>query len=164
MNLADIAILVVLAAFLLKGLFRGLLKEVCSLLGLLVGAFLAFRYHPPLAEGLVSAFGLPSQLCVVIAFMAIFLTSVVVFALIGYLLSRFVKLIFLGGFNRVAGGFFGLAQGGVLMALVLFAFSVADLPGPIDRILKISQLSPPFIELGEAIFRGSLELLSGPPR
>ncbi len=162
MNIADIAILVVLVAFVFKGLLRGLLKEVCSLLGLVIGAFLAFRYHPPLGEGLASAFGLPSQVCVAISFMAIFLTSVVVFALIGYLLSRFVKLIFLGGFNRVAGGLFGLAQGAVLMALVLFAFSVADLPGPIERGMKASQLSPPFIDLGEAIFRGSLEILSGP--
>ncbi|MGW8312271.1 MAG: CvpA family protein, partial [Desulfuromonadales bacterium] len=41
MNGIDIVILVILCGFLLKGLLRGLLKEVCSLAGLFVGAFLA---------------------------------------------------------------------------------------------------------------------------
>lgn len=158
MNAVDIAILVILGAFLVKGLVRGLLKEVCSLLGLVLGAVLAFAFHQPLAAHMAGSFHLPENLCTVVAFVGLFLASLIFFGLLGYLLSRFVKLIFLGGFNRVAGGLFGLVQGGVLTALVLFAFSVATLPDFMDRAMRSSQLAPPFVELGRDIFEGSARL------
>jgi len=159
MNVVDIAILVILGAFLLKGLLRGLLKEACSLLGLLAGAFLAFRFHAPLAEALSESFAFPLQICVIVSFLVLFLVAVLVFAVLGYLLSRVVKLLFLGGFNRVAGGLFGLVQGGVLLALVLFGLSTAKLPTSFDRAFRGAQLAPPFVHLGESLFQGSIRLL-----
>lgn len=153
MNVLDIAILVLLVAFMLKGLLRGLIKELCTLAGLLVGAIIAFRFHNPLAQWLLDAVNLPSQLAVVAAFLALFLVSVIVFAVLGFVLSRFVRLIFLGGFNRVLGGFFGLAQGVVLLALVLFALSLSTLPDFLQSRYTDSQLAPPFVELGEVLFR-----------
>ncbi len=161
MNFIDIAIVVVLAAFMLKGLLRGLLKEVCSLAGLLVGAILAFAYHNPLAQWLLDVVRLPSQLAVVAAFLALFLLSVISFAVLGFLLSKFVKLIFLGGLNRVLGGFFGLAQGAVLLALILFALSLGTLPGFLRDGYARSQLTPPFVGLGESLFRTGHDYLAG---
>jgi membrane protein required for colicin V production len=128
MNVVDIAILVILTAFLVKGLVRGLLKELCSLIGLLGGAVLAFIFHASLADLLVQSLRIPSTVAVVAAFLAIFLTTILVFAVLGYLLSRFVNLLFLGGLNRLAGGFFGLAEGVVLLAVILYALSLSPLP------------------------------------
>jgi membrane protein required for colicin V production len=151
MNLLDIVILAMLAGFLIKGLLRGLLRELCSLLGLFGGLFLALRYHAPLAELLLDSFGWPSQVCVIAAFTALFLLTVLFFALLGFLLSRFVKLLFLGGFNRVAGGLFGLVQGGVLATLVLFGLSRSPLPRSVQTVLEQSQLAPPLIRFGETL-------------
>ena len=159
MNYLDIAILVILAGFTLKGLLRGLLKEVCSLVGLVAGSFLAFRYHNPLAQWLMDTLNLPSQLCVVAAFLLLFLVTVILFSALGFLLSRVVKLIFLGGFNRVAGGLFGLMQGVVLLAVVLFALSLGPLPGSVRDGLVASRLAPPFVDLGRTVFTGSNDLL-----
>jgi membrane protein required for colicin V production len=153
MNGVDIAILVILAAFVVKGLVRGLLKELCSLLGLFGGMYLALRFHPYLAEGLLKTFDLPAQLGVVIAFAAVFMLTVLLFALLGFLLSRFVKLLFLGGFNRVAGGLFGLMQGGVLVVLVLFGLMHSPLPKEVQGWLRKSQLAPPLVQMGETLFR-----------
>lgn len=152
MNPVDIAILVILGAFLIKGLVRGLLKELCSLLGLFVGAFLAFRFSPPLAQLLAESFHLPQGLCRVAAFLLLFVATVLFFAVLGFLLSRFVKLIFLGGFNRVTGGLFGLVQGVVLLAVVLFALSLGHLPRSLEPTLQASRLTPPFVRLGATIF------------
>jgi membrane protein required for colicin V production len=159
MNGVDIAILVILGAFLIKGLLRGLLKEACSLIGLLLGAFLAFRFHAPLAEGLAQSFNFPLPVCVIVAFLLIFLATSLVFAVLGYLLSKVVKLLFLGGLNRVAGGLFGLVQGGVLLALVLFGVSMIQLPGPFGQLLKNSELAAPFVQLGKTVFQGSVKAL-----
>jgi membrane protein required for colicin V production len=160
MNAVDIAILAILAIFLLKGLVRGFLKEICSTLGLLVGGFLAFYYHLPLAKWLVENTALKDQWAVGTAFLLIFLGSVLVFAALGLLLSRFVSLLFLGGFNRVAGGFFGLLQGVLLLALILFAVSLQP-PQRAQPLLNASELSPPFINLGDAVFKGGGRIIAG---
>ncbi|MFA5515512.1 MAG: CvpA family protein [Desulfuromonadales bacterium] len=160
MNFLDIAILVVLVAFVVKGLLRGLLKECCSLLGLVIGAALAFRFHAPLAELMSEAFHLPAGFCVATAFVVLFLATVLFFSLISFLLTRFVKLVFLSGMNRLVGGFFGLAQGILLLAILLFAASARPLPTGVAGIYRHSQLAPPFVGLGEAAVQGSRILLA----
>lgn len=159
MNGIDIAILVILSGFLLKGLMRGLLKEVCSLAGLFIGAFLAFRYHGPLAEALLKQVDLPTQIAVAITFTVLFLATMIFFLVLGFLLSRFVKLLFLGGFNRLIGGLFGLFQGVLLLAVVLFALSLKPLPWGMDKPMRASYLAPPFVELGGAVLDGSQRVL-----
>jgi membrane protein required for colicin V production len=158
MNGLDIAILVVLTGFVVKGLLRGLLKEVCSLAGLFVGTLLAFHYHGPLAEMLMAQVSLPVPVAIAITFTTLFLCTMIFFLVLGFLLSRFVKLLFLGGFNRLIGGFFGLAQGALLLAVVLFTLSLRPLPW-IDKLVQESSLAPPFIELGDAVLKGSQQVL-----
>lgn len=159
MNGVDIAILVILCGFLLKGLLRGLLKEVCSLAGFFVGAFLAFRYHGPLAEALIRQVDLPTQVAVAITFTVLFLATMTFFLLLGFLLSRFVKLLFLGGFNRLIGGLFGLCQGVLLLAVVVFALSLKPLPWGMDKLMKEAYLAPPFVDLGASVLEGSQRVL-----
>ena len=159
MNGFDIAILVILLGFLIKGLLHGLLKETCSLAGLFLGAFLAFRYHGPLADALLKSLDLPVPVVVAFTFATLFLATMIFFLVLGYLLSRFVKLLFLGGFNRLLGGLFGLAQGVLLLAVVMFALSLRPLPWGLDKSLKTSQLAPPFVTLGESAMQGSRQVL-----
>jgi membrane protein required for colicin V production len=153
MNVVDMAILAVLGLFLVKGLVRGLLKELCSLLGLFGGLAVAMRFHPYLAEGLLKTFSMPRQLGVIIAFVALFLLTALIFAIIGFILSSFVKLLFLGGFNRVAGGLFGLLQGGAILILVLYGLSRSPLPESVQKPMLQSRLAPPLVEMGASLFR-----------
>ncbi|MEA3543606.1 MAG: CvpA family protein [Thermodesulfobacteriota bacterium] len=159
MGLVDIAILVILCFFLLKGVWRGLLKEVCSLLGLVLGGVFAFTFHLPLAQWLQDSFSLPSQLCIWGSFLAIFLLLVVLFAVLGFVLSRFVKLIFLGGFNRLAGAIFGMVQGVVILTMIVLALGSSVAPTAVREMINGSQLAPPFATLGESIFTGSRSLI-----
>lgn len=155
MTAVDIAILVVLAVLLLKGLWLGLIQELCGLAGLGLGAILAVRYHTALAEALPAWASLPSWLAAAGCFVALFLVTLICFVLLGVVLSRFLKLIFLGGFNRVLGGLFGLFQGVLLLALVLYGFSVADW---LKESRRQSHLAPPFVTLGEQIVSGGRQL------
>jgi membrane protein required for colicin V production len=159
MNAVDIAILVILAAFLLKGLVRGFLKEICSTLGLLAGGFLALYYHLPLAKWLIDHTALQGQWAVGLAFLIIFLTIVLFFAALGLLLSRFISFLFLGGFNRMAGGIFGLLQGVLLLSLILFTVFLQP-PQTLQAVLNASELSPPFVELGDALLKGGGQVLA----
>ncbi len=162
MNLLDIAILLLLAGFLLKGLWRGLLRELCSLCGLFGGLFLAMRYHGPLAELLMEQVAWPGQLCVVIAFAALLLLTVIFFGLLGFVLSRFIKLLFLGGFNRVAGALFGLVQGGLLLTLVLYGLSLSTLPSPLQGWFEQSRLAPSLGRFGDALLDQGRQMFESP--
>jgi membrane protein required for colicin V production len=154
-NGLDVVILVVLAGFVAKGLFRGLLKEVCSLAGLFLGAFLAFRYHGPVADSLMNHTALSNEVAVASSFTFLFLATIMIFYGVGFFLSKVVKLLFLGGINRLVGGVFGLCQGVILLAVILFALSLKPLPWGLDSILDEAHLAPPFIILGDEIFQGS---------
>lgn len=156
MNAVDIAIVVVLTVLLLKGLWLGLIHELCTLAGLVLGAVLAVRYHAPLAETLPAWAGLPPWLAPAVCFAALFLLTLLCFGLLGVVLSRFLKLIFLGGFNRVLGGLFGLVQGVLLLALLLYGLSLADW---FKETRQRSQLAPPFVALGEQVMTGGRQLL-----
>ena len=159
MGLIDICILAVLAFFLLKGILRGLLKEVCSLLGLVLGGLFAFTFHLPLAQLLQDSFRLPAQLCIWGSFLAIFLVVVFCFAVIGFVLNRFVKIVFLGGINRLAGAVFGFLQGVVILSMIVLVLSSSMAPQMVRKYMAQSELAPPFSDLGESIFSGSRNLI-----
>ena len=157
MNAIDVAILVVLAVLLLKGLWLGLIQELCGLAGLGVGTVLAVRFHASLAESLLAWANLPPWLASAACFTLLFLVTLLFFALLGLVLSRFLKLVFLGGFNRVLGGLFGLVQGVLVLALILYGLSVTDW---FKETRQASRLAPPFVVLGEKILAGGRQLLS----
>lgn len=156
MNAIDVVILIVLTVLLLKGLWLGLIIELCSLAGLGAGTVLAARYHVALAETLPAWAGLPSWLGKAACFAALFLVTLCCFALLGIVLSRFFRLIFLGGLNRVLGGLFGLVQGVLLLALVLYGLSATEW---LKASRQGSQLAPPFVVLGERVLTGGRQLL-----
>jgi len=156
MNLLDIAILVVLAVLLLKGLWLGLVQELCGLAGLALGTVLGVRFHASLAESLPAWASLPPWLANAVCFTVLFVVTLIFFGLLGVVLSRFLKLIFLGGFNRVLGGLFGLAEGVLLLCLALYGLSVTDW---FKETRQASHLTPPFVALGEKVVNGGRQLL-----
>jgi membrane protein required for colicin V production len=73
-------------------------------------------------------------------------------------LARFVKLLFLGGLNRVTGAVFSLLQGTLVLALVLYGLSQTSLPPVVKPLFNQSQLCPPFVQLGQSVVKHSSKL------
>lgn len=163
MNLVDVLILVVLCGFLVKGVLRGLLREVCSLLGLILGGVFAFAFQLPLAQLAQDSFGIPAQIALWGAFLVIFLTIVLIFAVLGFVLHRFVKMVFLGGINRLAGALFGALQGVVLLAIIIMAAGSEPAPAFARQSVATSHLAPPFITLGQTLLEEGRELIGHRP-
>jgi membrane protein required for colicin V production len=156
LNAVDIAILVVLAVFLLKGLWLGLTHELCGLAGLGMGTLLATRYQASLAAVLPPWASLSPEVDRIFCFILLFLVTLCCFVLLGMVLSRFFSVILLGGLNRVLGGLFGLVQAVLLLALLLYGFSATDW---LKELRQQSRLAPPFVELGGKIIAGGRQLL-----
>lgn len=123
MNLFDIIILAVLCFFAIKGLVRGLVNEASSLAGLLVGGWLAYRFHPLLAAPIKSALHLPTHLSSFLAFVIILLIFGICAHIIGNVITTALRLVMLGSLNRLGGLLIGIAEGGILLCMV---FSIAS--------------------------------------
>jgi membrane protein required for colicin V production len=115
-------VLTVFAAFLLvKGIWKGFVKEISGVLAVVGGVISSFLFHCA-AEGFLGAYIGPKYLGFVsyaILFIAVYLGIM----LLGNLIDRVVKSVMLGGFNRILGGFFGLLKALLWTSLCVYAYS-----------------------------------------
>ena len=121
MNYLDIIINLVLFYGLFKGFTRGLIIEAASLLSIIIGIFGALTFTP-IIETLLSYFltddKLPSSIIIFTASLIIIVIGINFFA---RNLTKFVKLVSLGGINKILGGVFGVSKY-ILLIGFLFVF------------------------------------------
>lgn len=154
MNLIDILIWIVLLVFVVKGFMKGLVREVCSLLGLVLGGWAAFKYYPYLAESLRSVIRVPQHIALALSFLLIFLVLGLLFYLFGHLLTVVFKIMLLGGINRVGGVLFGLLEGAFLLCMLLYLGTSKPVPDRVKGYLQHSRTAQPFIASGREIVAG----------
>src|SRR5262245_1603162 len=115
MTWLDYAVLGVFAVSMLVGLWRGLVREVISILGWVIAFLAANLFAGPLSASMPQAIPTP-ELRVAAAFLAVFVGALVVSSLLGLLLSKAIQAVGLGGLDRTLGAGFGAARG-VLIVL-----------------------------------------------
>ncbi len=121
MTWLDYAVIGVFAASLGLGAWRGLVREVISILGWVIAFLAANLFAGPLGAAMPQAIPTP-ELRVAAAFVAVFAGSLVVTTLVGLLLSKIVNAVGLGGLDRLLGALFGAARGALMvLAAVLLA-------------------------------------------
>ncbi len=154
MNLADILIWLVLLGFVVKGFTKGLIRQVCSLMGFLVGGWAALKYYHSLAETSRHVIHLPPNVASFLSFICIFLVVGLLFFLLGHLLTAFFKIILLGGVNRVGGVVLGFLEGAFILSLLLFFMVSTPLPEKFKGYLLRSRSAQPFVAAGREIVAG----------
>ncbi len=154
MNLVDILIWLILAGFVVKGFSKGLIRQVCSLLGFLVGGFAALKYHAYLADASRNFIQLPSHVATILAFICIFLIVGLLFFLLGHLLTVIFRIVLLGGVNRLGGIALGALEGAFILCLVLYAGASKQAPEKIRGYILKSRSAEPFISTGREIVAG----------
>jgi membrane protein required for colicin V production len=139
MNPFDILIIVILAYGLIRGIFRGLVREISSIIGVLGGYYAAYTYYPPVAKSLepwISNAAYRNILSSLLIFSVVVLIVGILAVVVKYLLN----IAYLGWVDRVSGALFGIFKGG-LVCCVLFIVFTAFLPKGAPFI-KDSSLSP----------------------
>lgn len=119
MNWADWAILGVLLVSSLISIKRGFVKEALSLATWVLAFIVALFFGDRLAVLLTDLIDTPS-LREMVAFVILFATTLIVGAMVNYLISELVRMTGLSGTDRLFGMLFGLARGlVVVMALLI---------------------------------------------
>ena len=122
MNLLDIVLAVIAGYCIIRGLFRGLIKELSSIIGVMGGFYLAYSYYPLLAKYMahwVTDTGYQRIISFLIIFGVVFL--VVSFA--GMVIKYLMNIAFLGWTDRIGGLFFGSLKGVLIIAVLLLVLT-----------------------------------------
>lgn len=126
MTWIDALLLVVLALSALLGLFRGFAREAFSLAGWLLSFWVATHYTDALADLLQEQIAY-DELRYVLAFVAIFLATLLVCILFSRLVVGLLRASVLSGSDRLLGILFGLLRGMVLITIVVLLGSMTPL-------------------------------------
>ncbi len=131
----DIIIILIFFGFFIHGFFTGLIRSLFDIGGIIVGYLLAI--------GFAQSLHMPRFL----AFLLIFVITVVVFSFVGRLVSKAVRKTPLGATDRITGGFLGILKAFVICFVLLL---VAFLLQSDNRIVPKSRLAPEIINAGMA--------------
>lgn len=154
MNLVDILIWLILAGFVFKGFTKGLVRQICSLAGFLLGGWAAIKYHIYLADASRNLIHLPHYLATILSFVFIFLLTGLLFFLLGHVLTVMFKVILLGGLNKAGGVLLGFLEGAFIICMVLYFATSKPAPEKLKEHIHRSKTAAPFLETGKEIVAG----------
>ena len=118
-----IAVLIISTAW---GIWRGLVHEVLSLVGWILAFVAGNLFAMPLAQMFPSA--MRPELRVVVAFLLIFVGTLVAAALLAAVFTKFIKVSVLHSLNRWLGALFGLLRGLLIVLVLAMVAGLTSLP------------------------------------
>lgn len=142
----DIIIAIILFLFGFKGLRKGLIIEVVTLLAFGVGIYGAMHFSDFTAERLVEYIEVKPEYLNTIAFILTFILLVIAVNLIGRLVSKLVKTMNLGFFDRLGGFVFGVAKGVLLCSLFVVVLNNLQVLGVVKEEAKQKSKLYPYVE------------------
>lgn len=118
MNALDILISIITGFCLVRGIFRGIIKEITSIVGVFVGFYAAYTYYPIVADRLSFLITNKSYLNIV----SFFITFSILFLAVGFVgivFKYLLKAVAMGWADRILGGTFGFVKAVLIVSVLL---------------------------------------------
>ena len=131
----DIVICLILGFFTFNGFRHGFIEEMARIISLVGGFILASKFHYLLIPYLQSIE--TETIRVTVAYLGIFVLSVIVITIVAKILQKFIELVLLGWLNRLLGVLLGLLKGFLIISLIIFI--IQSLPLKFDEDNTIRQ-------------------------
>ena len=125
MNWLDIVIILVIAFFVLSAFQSGLIREVVTLVSVVVGVIVAGLFHDDLARD-VLVFIEDDDVAMVVGFLVLLGAIYLAGQLIAIMLKQTASILLLGWADRIGGGLFGLLKGLIVVEVLIIAFVTFD--------------------------------------
>jgi membrane protein required for colicin V production len=138
----------------MRGYSEGLVKELASLLALIVGIWGAIKFSSFTAAKLYDYFDMTGKFVGIIAFLITFIAIVILIHFISILVDKFVDSISLGFINRLLGVFFGVFKTALILSIIFVVLNALDAKRPFLPKAKIEQskLYNPIADIAPALF------------
>lgn len=133
MNILDFLILIPIAYFCYRGFVNGIIKEVLSIVGIILGVFLTFQYMDPVGAVIAPLFEEKTSFIPFISAVVIFVGTLVIVNLAAFLSKKFLETIQLNFVNRIAGSFFGFLKSGIIVSAILLILAGFSIPSQESR-------------------------------
>jgi len=174
-NWMDWALLLILAASVLSGMFKGLVKQALDFASLFVGLFLADKWAPQVSVWLNSTFNLGTSIralliplfgnyslepvaLAVLSFLLVWGVVSIAFSLLGGILQSVTRLPILATANRLGGGLLGALKGALTIFIVASLLSFLPASSSLGSTAKssyvvteVQKLSPSFYQHLQAL-------------
>ena len=153
MNLFDYIIAAIIIFCVIRGIFRGIIKETSSIIGIFAGLYAAYSYYPNLSKDLASFKNLfPSVGFIhIVSFLLIFFAVFVMVGALGILIKFLLKIVFLSWVDRLFGGIFGFIRGIMIASILLLVLTTFLSRGA--PLINESRFCPYVYSISEAMSR-----------
>lgn len=148
LNGFDIFVLAVIGLGIGMGLWKGLVKQIFYLGGIIVGYIAAIKFYLPVSAAVAHT---GSNMAKTISFLGIFILCILLFSVSAYFLGRILKIGGLSWLNRLGGGTLGFVKA-LLVIIIATIFLVAFLPSD-SALLSNSSTLPHIISATQMIKR-----------
>ncbi len=140
MNGFDLVVLVIILFCMIRGLFKGLIREVSGIVAVIAGFYGAFTYYWLLSDRLTFLIT-AQETRHLVSFGILFCGILVAVGVMAALIRRLLHLVFLGWVDRTFGLIFGTAKGALIVS-VLFVMLTAFIPAGTARLMSGSESAP----------------------
>lgn len=127
MSWLDLLIIGVIALSALISLIRGFVKESISLLSWIAAGIIAFRYFSAMAE-LLEPYLADPTIRSMAAFAVLFISTLIIGAIINFIMSQLVSKTGLSGTDKALGVVFGGARGVLIVTMIVLLASLTPMP------------------------------------
>jgi membrane protein required for colicin V production len=149
MNGFDLVVLVIVLFCMIRGLFRGMIREASGIVAVIAGFYGAVTYYWILSEHLTGLIQAPATRHLV-SFCVLFAGIMILVGLLAALIRKLLHLVFLGWVDRTFGLFFGTAKGALIVS-VLFVILTAFVSAGPGTVMSRSETAPYLAKVSRAM-------------
>ena len=121
-NFFDYFSLATIIFFIFKGYKNGIIIEIATGVGIILGLILAKTFYSELSTNI--NFLIEEKLTrEILSFLSLFVSSIIIANILGRLFKQILGLIFLGQVDKLLGGFFGLFKSILILKIVIILIS-----------------------------------------
>ncbi len=160
MNIIDIVIGIVLIFGFYKGFTNGLIIEITSLLGLIIGIFGAYFITRNYGLFIGEWFNWENHYLKIVTFILSFIAIVIFINIVGKVITKVLDYAALGTVNQLFGGVFGALKVALILSILLMVFNVVNDNAPFvdEATLDTSIFYPYLNEFSDFVWPKLVEL------
>ncbi len=126
-NWLDVVIIGIISLSILISVIRGFVREALSLITWLIALWVGLHFSSPLADMLKSTIH-SHEIRIVLSFFGLVAVSLIIGAIINYIIGRMLAKTCLKGTDRLLGAAFGFGRGLLVIALLILLAGMTFMP------------------------------------